>query len=368
MITQNYGSYIDQEWKEVLVQTAFKEAMALTELYPLNEESIKKPQVKNAKKDEGAEIAIEFESSPKIPTISPKDLKLKKVERKEVSQKQIDESLENIRLHHAEWEDIEDRGAEEGDYIDVDIQDNENPERYICKDTRFEVAEGKMGDWMRKLVVGKKVSESVVGLSERSPELDPEAEFKPTNCKITIKAIKKATLAEIDEELAKKVGVQSVEELKEKVSMNLNSQADEEVQHQLRGQLEEIIIANYPFGVPASLIQREMKNRLDFLKREMEKAGKASDEISDQIDQSRSSVEKEVMKAFQMFFVARKIADENNIHITQDELVRELMLQMYTQSSALDSSLDPEEARSKVYINLLSQKVKDFLIDQATVE
>lgn len=367
MITQNYSSYVDQEWKEILVQTAFKEAVALAKLYPLNQDSIKKPKIKNANQEEGAEISIEFESAPTIPSISPEELTLKRVEKKEVTEEQVQESLEDIQIHHAEWKDIEDRGVEEGDYIDIDIQDNENPERYICKDTRFEVAKGKIGDWMRKLVIGKKVNDSVVGMSERSDEMDSEAEFKPTQCKITIKAIKNATLPKVDEELAKKVGAESVEDLLEKIKKNLNSQADESVQRELRNQLDDIIVEKYPFEVPTSLIQREIKNRIDTLKRAMEKSGSTAEEINEKIEQSRSSIEKEASKAFQLFFIARQIADDNNIQITQDELIKELMLQMYTQPSTLDTSLDPEEARSKVYINLLSQKVKDFLINGATI-
>jgi trigger factor len=368
MITQNFSSYVDQEWREVLLQSAFKEAMTLTELYPLNEQSIKKPQIKKADKDNGAEIIIEFESAPNIPDISTENLKLKHVDKKEVSQDQIQESLENIRLHHAEWQDVENRAVKDGDYIDVDIQDDDHPERFICKDTRFEVAKGKMGDWMRKLVIGKKVHDTVTGMSERSPDLDPKADFKPTHCKITIKALKEAKLPEVNEELAKKLGVKSVEELQEKIEASLNTQADEEVQQQLREQMENLLLEKYSFEVPYSLIQRELKNRIDYLKRGMEKAGKSSSEVQEMTELSRSSVEEEVRKAFQLFFIARKIADENNIQVTQDELVRELMLQMYTQSSTLGTSLDPEEARSKVYITLLSQKVKDYLIKQAAVE
>jgi trigger factor len=69
-----------------------------------------------------------------------------------------------------------------------------------------------------------------------------------------------------------------------------------------------------------------------------------------------------------MFFIARRIADENNIGVTQEELVRELMLQMYSRSSPIDTSLNSEEVRNQVYIGLLSQKVKDYLLDHATLE
>jgi len=368
MILKNYGSYVEQEWKEILVQTAFQEAVKLTKLYPLNENAIKKPHLKSISKQEGAKLEIEFESAPKVPEIPHEELQLKRVEREEVTEQQLNQSLENIQVHHAIWHEVEDRAVREGDYIDVDIQDEDNPENIICKDTRFEVAEGKIGDWMRKIVIGKKLNEVVTGISEPSEELKDKSLFTPTNCKITIKAIKTATLPEIDDELAKKVGLANVDQLKEKVSTNLNDSADKKVRQQLREQLEQLIIEKFPFDVPASLVKKEVANRLEARKAELKKSGNTSDQIEKKIDELRSQVESETKKAFQLFFIARQIGDQNNISVTQNELVKELMMQMYTRESAVDSSLDSEEVRTNAYISLLSQKVFDFLVSRAQIE
>lgn len=368
MVEDNYGKYVDQEWKDILIKTAFQDALQLTKIYPLSEDSINKPQLKSATRSEGAEITFEFEATPDIPTVNSNELSLKKAELQPVSEKQIEESLENIQLHHAKWDEIEDRAVEVGDYIDVDIEDEQNPGHFICKDTRFEVADGKMGDWMLKLVVGKKVNDTVEGVSERSSEMDPEAEFIPTQCKIIIKSVKNATLPEIDDELAKKIGADSVEDLKEKVTANLSSQAEQDVQNKLRDQLDTVIAERFPFDVPHSLVQREVQNRLDFMKREMRKAEKSEEEISKKIEEVGDQLTEDVKRSFRLFFISRRIADENKISVSQDELVKELMMQMYDPNSPMDTSLDPEEARSKIYVNLLSQKVKDFLIGQASVE
>jgi trigger factor len=368
MVEDNYGKYIQQEWQEILVKTAFQDAVQLTKIYPLTEETIQKPQLKQASREQGGIISIQFESSPEIPSIDPKTLKLKKVEKQPVTEEQIEDSLKNIQLHHASWENVEGRGVERGDYIDVDIEDIENPGTYICQDTRFEAAEGKMGGWMLDLVKNKSAGETVEGMSERSEELDKDLEFKPTKCKITIKAIKTASLPELNEELAQKVGAESVEDLKTKVSANLNTQAEEDVRLKLRQQLEDTLAKEYPFEVPHTLVKREIQNRINHLKHQMKNAGQSEEAIHSKIEELREKISDEVKQAFRLFFISRHVADENKIGVTQDELVRELMMQMYSRTSPIDTSLDPEEVRSKVYVNLLSQKVKDFLIDQAEVQ
>ncbi|NGX43459.1 MAG: Trigger factor [Chlamydiae bacterium] len=367
MIVKNYSKYVDQEWKDILVQTAFKEAIALAKVYPFNEESIQKPKINQFSKEEGANITIEFESAPQVPDIDTKGIKLTQVKRKEVSEEEIVDSMDNLRLHHATWE-VKDRPVKEGDFVDVNIEDMDHPERFICKDSRFEVSERKMGSWMYKLVIGKNVGDAVEGLSERSPDLDPETEFKPTNCKITIKSIQTAALPDVDDELAKKTGVSSVEELKERMVANLNNQADEEVKEKLREQVEEALLEKYPFDIPSSLRDKEMKDRLEKARSEMLDANKSEEEISKRLEELQHELSKQADRAFQLFFIARKVANENDISITQEEIVKELMMQLYSRGSNINPSMEPDEARNKAYFTLLSQKVKDYLIDHAEIK
>lgn len=367
MVIKNYSKYVDQEWQEVLVQTAFKEALELVKLYPLNEKSIQRPQIKKASQTDGAQIIIEYESNPEVPDVAPSDLRLKQIERKNISQKEIEDSCQQLRLHYSVWEEITDRPVEVNDYVEIDIEDAENPGRYICQNTLFEVKDGKMGDWMLNLIIGKNLFETVEGLSERSPNLDLDAEFKPTKCKITIKKIKKPTIPELDEELAKKAGANSLEDLNMKIKKKLDTEADSEVREKLRKQLEKELLDLYPFEVPGSFVQREKKTRIDYSRRAMEKAGKNQEEIKHQLAKMETDLDQEISDSLRLFFLARKIADEKNITVTKDELLRELMLEMYSPSSPFDTSLDPEEARTKVYISLLSRKVQDYLIDRATI-
>lgn len=368
MVEDNYSKYVNQEWQDIMVQAAFQDAIKLTSIYPLSRETIQKPELRDASRKNGGQIVIEFESSPEIPEIEPKKLKLKKVEKKEIKDEDLEEALKDIQLHHATWEEIDNRGVEKGDYIDVDIEDASAPGTFICKDTRFEVEEGKMGAWMLKLVIGKKTGDVVEGTSERSEDLDPDTEFTPTECKITIKSIKTPNLPEIDEELAQKIGAESVEDLKTKLTSNLNSQAEEEVRHKLRMQVENSLAKHFPFEVPESLILSETNNRLNHLRHKLKNAGETEEAISSKLNEDREKIRDDAIRAFRLFFISRHIAEENKISVSQDELVRELVVQMYSPSSPIDTSLDPEEVRSKVYVNLLSQKVKDFLIEQAAME
>lgn len=376
VVLQNFGKYVDQEWQELLLRTSFQEALDLVKIYPFSEESVKRPQIKNVSKENGANLSIEFESSPEVPNIDPSEIEIKSIEKAPVKQKQIDQTLEEIMFHHAQWEDITDRGVKEGDFIDLDIEAVETPPRNICTNTRFEVAKGKMGDWMRKLVIGKSISDTVEGLSEKEDCNEEHehgdhcghAEFKPTQCKITIKSIKKAVLPALDNELAKKTGVETIEQLKERVEADLNRQADEVAHMKMRKQLEDILGEKYPFDIPASVVAGEKKLRLEAKIKQLKQNNESEQEIAAKRAAIEEEISQEIDKAFRLFFISRKIAQDHQIQVTQEEILQELMKNMYgrgTGESLIDPSMDPSEVRSRLYVNVLSRKTAEYLVNKA---
>ena len=129
-----------------------------------------------------------------------------------------------------------------------------------------------------------------------------------------------------------------------------------------------LVLITFPFDVPNSLVQKEIKNRMHYVKTELEKSGKTEDEIKQNLSELQPKIEREIMNSLRMLFISRYIADKNNIEVSKDELVRELMMQLYAKGTPLDTSIDTEEARNKVYMDLLSQKVKDNLLEKVVIE
>ncbi len=367
MILKHYASYVNDEWKQNLIQTAFSEAVKLTKIYPLNDHSVKKPNLKNASLDEDTLITIDFESHPEISSVDMTSFEIQKTEPKEVTEEAIKDFLNELRWHFAEWEDITDRPVQEDDSVSLDIENLDKPGHFICKDTTFNVIQGKMGEWMYKRVIGLKAGESFEATSEQSPKEATDAEFVPTRCKVTVKAIKKAKLPEIDDKLATTMGAENVADLEKKAKENLEKQAKEAASENYRQQCEKNLLDKYPFDLPGSLVQSEIKNRTSLRRQELAKMGLSASEVGETLDKEQDSMVREVDKALRTFFLVRKVAEENNIQVSQNELVDGLMQEMYSSQTPIDFSKDAGEARSRVYVRLLTQKVMDFLVDHSKV-
>lgn len=373
LVIQQFGKYVNQEWHELLLNTSFREFLEKTQLYPFTttQKSIKKAEVKNASLDNGALLIMEYEGKPEIPTIDEGVFQLKQVEREPVTKEVIDETLHQIQLRHAEWNEVKDRPVQEGDFVDLTIVAQEDPPRTICESLRFETVQGKMGNWMRNLIIGHRVGDTVEGMSEKEEGHTGEEsiEFKPTLCKITINKIMTANLPPLDDELSKKVGVATLSELLPRIEEDLNRRADLEVKDKMRAQVEEILLKKYVFDVPASLIEKQRNELLESRVRSLSQNNVPPEKMTEAVQNLQAEITQELDRAYRLFFISRKIADENNIQVTDKEIMNEMMrqLMMPPGQGIIDASMDPGEARSKLYVNVLSQKVLDFLASKAKV-
>ncbi len=70
-----------------------------------------------------------------------------------------------------------------------------------------------------------------------------------------------ATLPELTDEFVKQLGVSTVEEMRTNITSLLNKQADAHVLEAQREQANDFLLTQYPFDLPATLIEKETQFR-----------------------------------------------------------------------------------------------------------
>lgn len=354
LVLQKFASHIDDEWRTVLVNTAFNEALDLTKVYPLSQNQVK-PKINSLSLENGSEIEISYETRPNIPSIDPKKITLTNVPVQAVTEKDIEDRTRELQLHQATWENITDRGIQDGDFAHLDIESVDNPSVVICKDQPFSVEKGKIGTWLYKALLNKNLNEVFECMSEKDdcghehecndPTHDHNhtKEFKPSNLKITIHTIKKPTFPEVNTEFASKLGVDSVEKLRERVITSLENNYKEYAQDELREQVKDSILKDYPFDIPASILKSH---------------GKSLE--GDQLNK--------LTESYRLYFITEKLAHDLQLDVTQDEIMQEFMVQAYMtrpEDSYIDPQSDPKEINHHIRSRLLEKKVNDYLIEHA---
>lgn len=350
LINEKFKPQIEEEWRNVLLNTAFHEAMQLANIFPLSQDTIK-PEIKSLSLENGAELVVTFESRPEIPEINPKEITLKNVTPTVVTEKDIKDRLYELQLNQATWEDVEGRGIQEGDFVSLDIESLDNG-TVLCNNETFIVSKDSIGNWLYNLLINQLNLAIIEGLSEKEgcqqcddhTHVHPEEpEFKPSKLKVTIKSIKNPILPEINDEFAAKIGAETVDVLHDRVTSSLEKNSKDKAQQDLRNQLSEIILDKYSFDIPASILKGSGKNH---------------------DEQTLNNI----INSYRIYFITQKLAQDLNLTVTENEVMEEFMVQAYMtnpKESFIDPSSDPKEIQHRIKSYLIEKKVKDYLIEHA---
>ena len=367
MIIEKYQSVIQKEFVDLVLQTGFSEAVHLTHLHPLKDGRIKRPVVHECSREKGAQFTIEFEARPFIPSINLEDLQLKKIKPVSITDKERQNALQNLLLQFATYEPIEDRPVQENDFIDVNVTILEEPPREIVRNQRTQVNAEGLPSWLRRKVIGLRAGESAEGMTEQDPnlsELDPN--FQPLPFRVIVDAIWEGTLPAVDEELAKRVGLQSVEELHKKINERLENEVKEEAFGLEIQALENLLVAKYPIDLPQSYIDANKEARLDDYLAQLEKH--KQDFSQKDYLQIEKMIEQSTVFNLQIFFLLHKIASDYQIAVDSVDISEELTHQislMRNGRSSIDFTGDREKLQEHLQNLALDRKIKKFLIDHA---
>lgn len=320
----------------------------------------------------GAVLSLSYESEPKVDPVDLKSIKLKKVDKKEVTEEDLNDVLENFASYQASWDEITDRPSEEGDYIEIDI---ETDGQKIVESQRFHIKPKKMGKWLLKLVTGKKKGDSAEGMSEADDSLSSKAkkEFKSKPCKVIIKGVYKANLPEIDDELAKKFGAASLAEMKTKIRLQLQQEQENSVKEDLKEQIDDILGQLQSFELPENLLKTEIQSRIDRKTRQLKEEKVAEEEIEKQQKDIEKEAQANAEKVLRVFFILQSIAREHNITATEAE-IRQAVFQQVQQMGLFQQDTSPNfrehllhQIRMTCIVNIINDKVKELIIRSAEV-
>ncbi|MCH9626331.1 MAG: Trigger factor [Chlamydiales bacterium] len=372
-VISRYSSYVDQEWKEDIVNEAYKAAVDLVKIYPISQESFKKPKIESCSQEEGAIISLAYEHYPKAPEVDLQSLTIPLIETESISEERIEETLQEIKRSHADWEKIEDRAVQEGDYVDVSISAiDKEPPIEIVKDRRFEMADKKIAPWLKKLLLGLAVDESAEGMSELSEDATEEVKkgFETRKMQVTVHAIHKILLPELDEELAKKLGADSVEDLCAKVRANLEKEMEEAAQEKRIEALEDALLTAYNFDLPASLLEEERASRIEYRIQKLKEQGLSDEEIKAKESEIELEVAKDTEESYRLYFLNKQIEKLGGVSVSQDEISGEVMRQIQLNPYLFQQENDPDHTKNlitRISHSLLKKKVNEYALTQVKV-
>lgn len=281
VILDNYKGVVEKEWKDSVVRQSINTALDLSKVYPYSREAFRKVDLQKISTEE-ALIYCEIETSPDVPAIDPKNLHVENIEPTPVSDEELEARIDEVRFRFAKWKDVEGRGVQDGDYVELSLQIVKPEQKDLGEKLLFKFHE--MAPWMQKALLGKETGEVMEVWSEKDPAADASVSFTPSLINIKIGKISEAELPPIDAEFLKNCRVDSEEEFRKRTRLQLEADKNRKIFQTRFEALEKTLSDAYPFELPASYVNREQMQAWE--KVEIEKLA-ADTTLSDEEKQAK---------------------------------------------------------------------------------
>jgi trigger factor len=194
-----------------------------------------------------------------------------------------------------------------------------------------------------------------------------DAEFS-----VTVKEVLRPVDAVIDDELAKKVGLESLDKLQEAVRQQMALDYSRASRAHLKRAMLDALDEKHSFGLPEAMVEAEFSQIWRQVDADL-KAGNIPDEDKDKSeDQLRAEFRKIAERRVRLGLVLSEIGRMNNINVTQDELNRAMVAnaRQYAgqEQRVMDYFRNNPEAVAQLRAPIFEDKVIDFLCTQIKIK
>jgi trigger factor len=263
----------------------------------------------------------------------------------EVTEEEFQAELERLRDSRAIIEPVEeDRALTDGDWAQISYKGVVGGEAesapILGEDTLVEIG-GKdtvaaFSAALRGAKPGQELKAEVVYPADYE---ESSLAGKTVAYDVEVKAIKKRIQPELNDEFAKEIGgYQSVAELESRIREHLANRKKRSVEAEAKDQLFAALTGKYSFPVPESLVQDQIDQRLDRGLRALAAQGMNPEQMRKlDFGRLRAAQRDSATAEVKTMVLLDRIAQEENLTVSDEELERELQLAAIQSREPLDT-------------------------------
>jgi trigger factor len=353
LIKSRFAREVRQEVLESLVSDKFRQALEAQHLQPVSQ-----PQVSEMQLAEGQPLRFKatFEIVPDINIDGYDAISVQRPD-SAVGEDEYQAELDAVLDHHATVEPVEeDRPLAEGDWAEINFIGNIQD---LAQTVTEEGVENKSeqppltGEDVLIEIGGKNTltafTESLRGANvgqELTFEATYPSEFgdarlagRTVSYDVTVRAIKRKSLPDRDDEFAKQLGpYESWSDFETKLRERLAFRKKDSLEGQARDKMLEELVAKFQFPVPETFVQQQIDTRLERGLRALAQQGMSADAMR-QLDfgRLREAQRDQAVAEVKASLLLDKVAERENVTVTDEDLERELLMLSIQQREPLET-------------------------------
>jgi trigger factor len=371
LVRQKYGAAVLSEVMEEAVNDGARTAIDSKGLRPAT-----KPEVSIGEYGEGAdlEFTVAVETLPEIQPMDFATVKLAR-EKAEVPDDDIAETLKRLATSSGLAEAVG-RPAQDGDLLLIDFVGTQDGVAFpggAAEDYELTLGSGTFIPGFEEQLVGKSAGdETKVTVTFPESYGSDLLAGKGAEFEVKIKEVRENRPRELDDELAKAVGLETLDALRDAIREEVGRELDGLSRSRLKRQLLDVLAENHEFPIPPKLLDNEFQSiwtqieedrkagRLD-----AEDAGKSEDEL-------RGEYMVLAERRVRLGLLLAEVGRVNKIDVSQDDVNRALVNEARRfpgqEHMVFQYYRDHPEAIDQLRAPIYEDKVIDFILELAQVE
>ena len=373
VLRKKYGPSVLGEVLERTVNDSSQQALAEKGLRPAMQ-----PQIEITSFEDGGDleytIAVEL-----LPEIKPIDFSKIKLERQisKTDDAAVEKTLADIAAAQGDSAAIkDDRETKTGDVLVIDFFGKVGGEEFAggkAEGYELTLGSGTFIPGFEEQLIGVKVGDKIK-VKVKFPDSYGAAELsgKDAVFDVTVNELKETVPSAIDDELAKKVGMENLEALKKSIREEQESQFNEMSRMILKRALLDELSAAYDFEIPEKLLDREFGTiwkQFEEQRKKDKDAGQGSEEKTD--DEHKKDFREIAERRVRLGLLLSEVGRDNNVQISQEDVNSQLMAEARRhpgrEKEVMEHYKNNPEAMEELSAPLYEEKVVNFILEQASI-
>lgn len=312
-----------------------------------------------------------------IPEFEVAELSKIEIERPvvEVSEEEIDEQIERIAESSRSYEEKKGKAAKK-DRVTFDYLgkvDGEPFEGGQDSGAQLVLGSGQFIPGFEDGMVGLKAGDEKE-VEVTFPE-DYQAEHlagKDAVFEVTVHKVEKPGKLEIDDALAERLGVESLDRLKEIVREQIGSQYENRSRAKAKRQLLDKLDKAHDFDLPEKMVEQEFDNIWRQITGDLEQAGRTFEDEETTEEEARKDYRKLAERRVRLGLVLSQVGEAQEIGVTEEELQRAVYDQVRQypgqEQQIYDIFRNNPDAVGNLRAPIFEEKVVDHILGVAKVE
>lgn len=341
-------------------------------------------EVTQGKSDLEFTLAIDL-----MPEFEPAEISMLRVEKlvSEVTDKEVDEAVYRLAEQSRTYTPrAEGEPAEKEDAVVIDFVGRVDGVEFPggkAEDFNLVLGSGQLIPGFEDQLIGAKAGEERdVKVTFPADYPEPKLAEKDAVFSVTVKEVKKPEPVPVDDDMAKKLGIDSLATLRERVRDQLKRDFAQASRMHLKRRILDALDETHSFPLPPAMVDAEFEGIWRAVQAELQREGKTAEEEGKSEEELKNEYRAIAERRVRLGLVLAKIGEQNGIQVPSEEVNRAaaararqyaMQSQMETgqalsEQQAYQMLVNNPQAMAEVRAPLFEDKVVDFIAELAQVE